>query len=121
MTVQIIKAENGSELIVLTRREYDALLAAAGDEDAEDRMTVLVAAEARAAEALPAQVSAALLSGEKLVRALRKWRGMTQVELASAAGVNQGYLSEIENGAKNAAPETLARIAQALDLPDGWL
>ena len=35
--------------------------------------------------------------------------------------INQGYLSEVENGTKNAAPETLAKIARALDLPSGWL
>lgn len=38
MTVQIIRSESGDELVVLSRREYDALLARAGDEDAEDRL-----------------------------------------------------------------------------------
>ena len=121
MNIQLLKTEDGSEPVVLSRREFDALLARAGDEDAEDRMTLLLAAEARATEPLPSAVSAALLAGESLVRALRKWRGVTQMELASAAGINQGYLSEIENGTKNATSETLAKIGKALDLPSGWL
>ena len=41
--------EAGEELVVLSRRDYDALLAQLGDEDAEDRMTLVIAAEARAA------------------------------------------------------------------------
>jgi DNA-binding XRE family transcriptional regulator len=121
MNIQVLKTEDGGELVVMSRREFDALLARAGDEDAEDRMTLLLAAEARAEAPLPAPVSAALLAGESLVRALRKWRGMTQSQLATASGINQGYLSEVENGTKNAAPETLAKIATALDLPSGWL
>jgi hypothetical protein len=40
------------------RRDHDALLARAGDADAEDRMTLIVAAEAP----LPESVSAAILA-----------------------------------------------------------
>jgi PHD/YefM family antitoxin component YafN of YafNO toxin-antitoxin module len=36
VTVQIITTESGEELVVLTRREYDALMARLGDEEAED-------------------------------------------------------------------------------------
>lgn len=32
------------------------------------------------------------------VRVLRKWRDMTQVQLAGLAGLSQGFLSQIENG-----------------------
>lgn len=121
MNIQVLRAEDGSELVVLSRREFDALLARAGDEDAEDRMTLLIAAEARAETPLPAQVSASLLASESLVRALRKWRGRTQIQLAADSGINQGYLSEIENGTKNATPETLAKLSAALDVPQDWL
>lgn len=121
MNIQVLKTEDGSELVVMSRREFDALLARAGDEDAEDRMTLLLAAEARAHAPLPPQVSAAILAGESIVRAFRKWRGRTQSQLAADSGINQGYLSEVENGTKNATPETLAKIAKALDLPEGWL
>jgi DNA-binding XRE family transcriptional regulator len=121
MNIQVIKTDDGGELIVMSRREFDALLARAGDEDAEDRMTLLIAAEARAREPLPAAVSASVMSGDSLLRALRKWRGKTQSELSSASGVNQGYLSEIENGSKNATAETLAKLAGALEVPADWL
>lgn len=72
MTIQTIKTASGEELVVLSRREYDALLAQLGDEDAEDRMTLLIAAEARGEAPLPASVSQAVLAGEGLLKSLRQ-------------------------------------------------
>ena len=43
MKPQFLTTENGEELVVLSRRDYDSLLAQLGDEDAEDRMTVRIA------------------------------------------------------------------------------
>jgi DNA-binding XRE family transcriptional regulator len=121
MGTQFLKTDSGDELVVMSRRDYDALLARAGDEEAEDRMTLLIAAEARSEQPLPEAVSAAVLSGDTLLKALRKWRDITQAELASASGVNQGYISELENGSKTGTPETMMKLASALSLPDGWL
>lgn len=121
MGVQIITTDSGEELVVMSRRDYDALLAQLGDEDAEDRMTLLLAAEARAEQPLPEPVSAAVLKGDSVLKAVRAWRGLTQVELARAAEINQGYLSELETGAKTGAPDKLARLARALDVPAAWL
>ena len=47
MGVQVIQTASGEELVVLTRRDYIALLARAGDEDAEDAMTIIIAEERR--------------------------------------------------------------------------
>jgi len=47
MEPHFITTEGGEELVILSRREYDALLASLGDEEAEDRMTVLFAEEVR--------------------------------------------------------------------------
>ena len=121
MGIQTIKTEAGEELVVMSRRDYDALLARAGDEDAEDRMTLLLAAEARAEQPLPPEVSAAILAGCSMLKALRKWRGLTQVELASAAGVTQSFLSEMEAGTKSGSAETLQRLSETLDVPATWL
>jgi hypothetical protein len=105
----------------MSRRDYDALMAQLGDEDAEDRMMLLLAAEARAEEPLPEAVSAAVLKGDGILRALRVWRGMTQVDLARAAEINQGNLSELENRAKSGTVDTLGRLAKALNVPNAWL
>lgn len=120
MSIQTIKTEAGEELVVMSRRDYDTLLARAGDDDAEDRMTLIIAAEARGETPLPESVSTAVLNGDSLLKALRRWRGLTQEQLAKASGINQGYLSELESGAKTGSPETLQKLGAALDV-SGWL
>jgi DNA-binding XRE family transcriptional regulator len=124
ITPQIIRTASGEELIVLTRAEYDALRAAAADEDTDDvamfdaRMAELQAGtDAR----LPAEVTALMLRGDPLAKALRKWRGLTQLDLAATTGLSQGYISDIEAGAKKGAPETLRKIAEALQIDPVWL
>jgi SOS-response transcriptional repressor LexA len=55
------------------------------------------------------------------IRRRRKELGMSQVELAAAANLNQGYLSQIENGRANPRPRTIDALAVALNLPQGVL
>jgi DNA-binding XRE family transcriptional regulator len=123
---QIIRTPAGEELVVISRLEYDRLVAAAtnSDEDADD----IAKYEARKAELagdphalLPVPVSAAMLKGLSRFKALRRWRGLTQTALAAKAEIAQGYLSEIENRQRVGAPETLARLAAALDVPLQWI
>ncbi|MGB8819061.1 MAG: helix-turn-helix transcriptional regulator [Rhizobiaceae bacterium] len=121
MGIQRLITETGDELIVMSKRDYDALLARAGDEDAEDRMTLILAAEERAGEPLPEPVSQLLLNGDSLLRSLRTWRGVSQADLAKRAAINQGYLSEMENLAKTGSVEVLTKLADELDVPHGWL
>jgi hypothetical protein len=89
---QIIRTPGAEDLIVLSRTEYEALLAraAAVDEDAED----LAIYDARKAELplpgdrpLPADLSALVLASDSFLQALRKWCGKTQVALAEVAGI----------------------------------
>jgi len=110
---------------VLLRDEYEALLERA-DHAAEDTDDVAVY-DARKAElaaggaVLPPQVSAALLRGESRLKAIRNWRDETQVHLSSVTGIGQGYLSDLENGRRAGTPETIAKLAQALNVPVTWL
>src|SRR6202790_1726676 len=46
----------------------------------------------------------------------RKKRGLTQTDLAKAAGIAQGFLSEIESGLKTGDVTVLQRIAIALEI-----
>lgn len=122
---QIIRTPGGEELVVLPRAEYEALLERAGyeGEDADD----VALYDARKAElaagdgVLPVEVSAAILRGDSRLKAIRNWRGETQLHLASETGIGQGYLSDLESGRRTGTPETIAKIAQALNVPVGWL
>lgn len=46
----------------------------------------------------------------------RKIRGMTQDELAKAAGITRPYLSDIENGKYSPGGPLMLRIAKVLNL-----
>lgn len=53
----------------------------------------------------------------KEVRAYRRQRGITLVELARAAGLSLGMMSKIENGITSASLSTLRALSQALGVP----
>jgi len=116
----------GEELVVLPRADYDALCALADEalEDADD-LAIYKArmAEFRAggSEALPVEVSAFILKGDGLLRAIRRWRGISQVQLAARAGVGKQYLSDLENRRRVGRAKTLDRLSVALDVPMTWL
>jgi len=123
---QIIKTPNGEELVVLPRADYEALLAAATDaaEDAGDVAiydACMAGLQAGKTEILPAEVSAFITRGDSLLKALRKWRGMSQINLARRTNLGQGYLSDIESRRRKGTAETLTAIAQALDIDPAWL
>jgi mRNA-degrading endonuclease RelE of RelBE toxin-antitoxin system len=123
---QTIRSASGEELIVLTRAEFDALIADVADqlEDADDvavfdeRMAALQnGQDAR----LPAEVTAAMLSGDSLIRALRRWKGLTQTDLAERTKLAQGYISDLENHRKSGTNETLHAVTAALGIDPAWL
>ncbi len=55
------------------------------------------------------------------VKRRRKQLGMSQVALSQSAGINQGYLSEIERGRRRPSNQTIHALAVALDLPEAVL
>ncbi|WP_315924247.1 helix-turn-helix transcriptional regulator [Mesorhizobium sp. SP-1A] len=121
---QIIKTPGGEELVVLSKADYEALLHAA-EEAAEDAADVAIydarKAELSEGEPLPAELSLAVLRGESRLRALRKWRGMTQDALADGAGLTQGFLSDLESRRRTASAETVEKLAGVLQVPKDWI
>ena len=116
----------GGQIVILTRAEYDELVARA--EDAEEEAELSAIYDARMADLLkrpdallPAEVSAFLIAGDRLLRALRRWRKMTQGELAKRAGLAQGEVSDLESGRREGTSETLANLARALEVNESWL
>jgi DNA-binding XRE family transcriptional regulator/PHD/YefM family antitoxin component YafN of YafNO toxin-antitoxin module len=113
---QIITTESGEELVVLSRRDYDAMRARLGDEEAEDAMSLRILKEREGDVAIPLSVWREIDEAPSPIGPLRKWRGLTQGQLAEAAGISQGYLSEIETGKKVGDVRTLRAIAAALNI-----
>jgi DNA-binding XRE family transcriptional regulator len=124
--VQIVKTPSGDEMVVIPKAEYDALLrlAAEAAEDAADVAAYDAAMAEIAADPdsrLPAAISGFMLKGDRLLAAIRKWRGLTQVEVSAAAGIAQGYLSDLEAGRRHGSVETLRSLSKAMNVPESWL
>jgi ribosome-binding protein aMBF1 (putative translation factor) len=65
-------------------------------------------------ETVPGTVVHAILDGENAVRALRRWRGMTQLQLAAKARLSPLYVSQIETARRTGSPRVLRALAEAL-------
>lgn len=125
--MNIIRTEGGEELVILSRAEYNALLArpAANPEEdaAEEAWAIRVHDEAQARLAdgedvtLPEAVWEAIEAGMSPARAIREFRGLSQGVVAERAGMPRSYLSAIEGGKKPGSARALARIAAVLAVP----
>jgi ribosome-binding protein aMBF1 (putative translation factor) len=123
---QTITTPSGEELVVLSRADYDRLLAmtAEAEEDLADVRAYDAAVADLAAGSgspLPAELSALLLKYKSRLRAVRRWRGMSQAELAVKVGIRQGYLSDLETKRRKGIASTIERLAAALDVPVAWI
>ncbi|MGH2416723.1 MAG: helix-turn-helix domain-containing protein [Candidatus Limnocylindria bacterium] len=54
------------------------------------------------------------------IRRRRRDRGLTLAQVAQSTGLNVGYLSQVENDKASPSLETLAALADALDVPIAW-
>lgn len=54
------------------------------------------------------------------IRRRRRARNLTLARVADATGLNVGYLSQVENDKASPSLETLAALAEALDVPIAW-
>jgi DNA-binding XRE family transcriptional regulator len=111
------KAPNGDEIVILSRDEYDRLIAA--DEDMKDAKTARRIIEQIASGEETVLSEAELdefLKAKTPLSFWRKKRRLTQADLAKATGIAQGFISEIESGQKPGTPATLKKIAQALNV-----
>ena len=120
MTVRYQKTAKG-EVAILPRKEYEALLTKAAEAD-EDAGTARLVARARrevaeGAPLIPMDVAERIAAGEHPIRALREWRGMTQMELSYRTNIGQGYISDLESGRRKGTVAALRIIAEALRVP----
>jgi transcriptional regulator with XRE-family HTH domain len=118
--VQFIKVTGGEELAILPKRDYQRLAALAAGEDAG---VARIVRRARAALTsgreivLPKSIVDRLAASENPIRVLREWREMTQVELAAAIGITQGYLSDLEAGKRTGPVALHHKVARSLGVP----
>jgi DNA-binding XRE family transcriptional regulator len=114
MNVQVIEKQGKPEWAVIPYEDYIRLLADAemlqDVQSYDEAKQVLAAGE----ELVPSAVTYAILDGASPVRAWREHRGLTQQQLAEAAGISIPYLSQIEAGKRKGSTEVLSALAGAL-------
>lgn len=116
MSAQIIEID-GKQAAVLPVGEYRCLLEKAEmleDVSAYDRVKVALASGDD--ELLPAEVTELLLDGENAIKVWRNYRGLSQNQLAEAAGISQAYLAQIETGKREGGISVYQAVAEALSV-----
>jgi DNA-binding XRE family transcriptional regulator len=112
----MIKGPQGDDIVILSRAEYDQLIAAA-NEDAADVETLrrsIARVDSGEEETFSSAEVDAFLAAKTPLAFFRKKRSMSQDDLAKRTGITQGYLSEIEIGRKSGDVRTLRKLADAL-------
>lgn len=102
-----------SDTVTISRAEYERLLDLA-DVVAANKIMADIAAGRE--ELIPATFANRILDGEPALRVYRDLRGLTQVQLAEASGVNRVQIANIESGARQGSVATLAKLARALNV-----
>jgi DNA-binding XRE family transcriptional regulator len=101
---------------------FDALKEAL--EDLEDELAGLAALELRNADKaagidlhMPKEQWAEIRAGKSAVTVIRKYRGLTQKDLAEQSGVGQSQISLIESGGRDGSVAAFKAIAKVLKAP----
>ena len=116
MSVQIIEKNGRPEWAVVPYEEYQRLVAEAEMlQDVRDYDEAKLAI-ANGEELIPSQVTYALLDGENPLRVWREYRGLTQQQVAEAAGISKPYLSQLESGRRKGTTEVLQAVAKVLNV-----
>jgi DNA-binding XRE family transcriptional regulator len=115
--IQLIERDGKPEWAVLPYEEYLKLLEQAEMlEDIRDYDVAKAELERGEDELIPSEVVYAILDGENPIKVWRDYRGLTQQQLADAAGISKPYLSQIETGKRTGTTDILSAIAKALDV-----
>lgn len=117
MSAQIIEKDGLPEWAVLPYEEYQRLLSAADMlEDIQAYDAASHALKTGEEELIPSYVANKLFDGDNPILVWRKFRGLTQANLANAVGISSAYLSQIESGKRSGTAEILNKIAQQLNI-----
>ena len=122
MKVQFVTTPSGDDMAILSRKDYEELLERLAEfEEDEGDVALYDARKAELNPALPDEVSQRLLKGESLLKAIRHWRDITQMQVEFKTGIAQGYLSDLESGRRKGTEETLGKLASLYNIPSEWL
>jgi ribosome-binding protein aMBF1 (putative translation factor) len=109
---QIIEKNGKPEYAVIPIAEWRRIEAMVEEfEDIRDFDAALAKPNRRM---IPFEVTTAILNGASPIRAWREHRGLSESQIAAAAGIDVDELSEIEDGTRKPTAATLRKLAKAL-------
>ena len=109
---QIIERDGKPEYAVIPIAEWRRIEAMVEEfEDIRDFDAALAKPNRRM---IPFEVTTAILNGASPIRAWREHRGLSESQIAAAAGIDVDELSEIEDGTRKPTAATLRKLAKAL-------
>jgi len=100
----VVPIEDYKTLIAISTRDYD-------DRTFREIMNAIDTGE----ETFPDEFVGRLIETDSPLREWRKYRGMTQVELAAVSGLTQAAIALIETAKRNPTVETARKFADALN------
>ena len=108
--------QDGEPLFAVVPIEYYKILIANSVHDHDDRTVhEIMNAIDTGEETFPDDFVGRLIETDSPLREWRKYRGMTQVELAAASGLTQAAIAQIETAKRNPTVETARKFADALN------
>lgn len=117
MSVQIIERNGKPEWAVIPYKAYLQLVEQAEAlQDLRDYDSAKEALNRGEEELIPEEMVYALLDGKNPIKVWREYRGLSQSQLAKAAGISVAYLSQLETGKRKGSTEVLIAIAKVLEL-----
>jgi hypothetical protein len=104
----LFEQSDPDDLVLIAHADLEELI--------EDRLAEASYRGTRDQELVPEAVVRRLISGDNPITVWREHRGMTLRALAEAAGIDPGYLSQLENGKRAGPVATIKKLATALRL-----
>ncbi len=114
MKVQTIEQDGQPVFAVIPYDEYEKLLNAAKGKDKYSNLDKIVAAIEAGEETFPLEFVEKLVETNSRLREWRKYRCLTQTQLASKARISQSAIATIELGKRVPNMNTGRRLADAL-------
>jgi ribosome-binding protein aMBF1 (putative translation factor) len=114
MAIEYIEKNGRRTFAIVPMQLWRRAMAALGDEAAPPRSR---SGRRERAAPVPEAVARRARDTGSAVLAWREHRGLSQAQLAGAAGISKAYLSQIENGARRGSVRALSALARALDVP----